>query len=206
MTLNADGFWQEDSDYQANITDPATAKQYLSNIPKVRSRGFELDAQAQPIDGLSLYASATWDEATYISYADAPCGLEHVNQPHCDLSGRPLGGTPRWAASAGGEYSHGLALGPHEAEAYAGVDYSYRSSLYSAATDSIYSRLPALTLVNARLGLRSRDGRWDADIWAKNLFDADYFSFVGAGVGNTGALTALPGDPRTFGVTVRARY
>jgi iron complex outermembrane receptor protein len=204
LILNADLFWENDTNYQANLYNSALGKQYLSNVPKVRSQGVEIDAQAQPINHVSLYGSLTYDDAVYASYANGVCGLENITLSHCNLSGAPLAGVPRWAASAGGEVSQPLKLGSHEAETYLGVDYSFRSSLYSASTDSIYSRLPSLNLVNARLGLRSANGRWDAYVFARNLLNKSYFLFIAPGVGNTGALDGELGDPRTFGVTLRA--
>jgi iron complex outermembrane receptor protein len=204
LTLNADLFWQRDRDYQANIYDLTIQKMYLSNVPEVRTKGFEIDAQAQPTDDLSLYASTTYNDAVYAKYPGGQCGLEAATLPSCDLSGRPLAGTPRWAASAGGEYSRPVSLGAREAKAYLGADYSYRSSLYSHASDSIYTRLPQLSLVNARAGVRS-DG-WDAYVWAKNLGNAKYFTYLSPGPGNTGALFAQLGDPRTYGLTLRLKY
>lgn len=204
VTLNADVFWERDRDYQANILDPVLLKMYLANVPEVRSQGAEVDLQAQPTENLFLYASGSFDDAIYAKYPGAPCGLEHINLLACDLSGQPLSGTPKWSASAGGEYSHPLSLGPREAQAYLGVDYSYRSSIYSASTNSIYSKLPQLSLVNARLGVRS--GAWDIYVWGKNLANQDYFTTVAPGSGNTGALFAQLGDPRTYGVTLRFKY
>ncbi len=203
VTVNADLFWEDDHNYQANIVDPALGKQYLSNVPKVRSRGVEVDITAQPSENWSLYASGIYDDAIYQSYVNGVCPLETITQPHCDLSGKPLAGTPEWTISAGGEFHHAVWSG---AEGYLGVDYRYRSSVYSAATDSIYSRLGDLSVADARLGVRSQSGRWDAYLWAKNLTDEKYFTFTAAGVGNTGALVSQLGDPRAFGGTFRLRY
>jgi iron complex outermembrane receptor protein len=206
LTFNADLFFEEDKNYQANLINLATLKQYLSNIPKVRSEGVEIDLNARPTDNLSLYLAAVYDFATYKSFPNSPAPLEQITQPSVDLSGRPLAGTPRYSLSLGGEYSAPFAYGGRTLEAFVGADDTYRSSVFSAATDSVYSRLPALNLVNARFGVRSRDGAWDAYIWSKNLTDKKYFTFVQAGVGNTGALFAQLGDPRTVGATLRYHF
>jgi iron complex outermembrane receptor protein len=203
LTLNADVFWERDKNYQANIFDQNILKLYLSNVPEVRSQGFEADLQAQPTDNLSLYASLAYDDAIYADYPGGQCGLESTAAA-CDLSGRPLAGTPRWAVSAGGEYDYPVTLGALEAKAYVGADYSYRSSLYSHASDSIYTRLPQLTLVNARVGLKS--DRWDVFFWAKNLANDTYYNYLQPGPGNTGAIYGLLGDPRTYGATLRVKY
>jgi len=206
VTLNLDAFWEQDDNYQANIYDPTLGKQYLSNVPEVRSEGVEADLHAQPTQNLSLYSSVTYDDAVYQKYPAAPCGLENINKASCNLDGRPLAGTSLWTVSAGGEFQQPINLGARQAQAYVGADYSYRSSTYSAATDSIYSALPQLSLINARIGVRSVDGRWDAYLWSRNLGATKYFTFVAAGVGNTGALVGQLGDPQTFGGTIRLKY
>ena len=203
VTINADLFWEEDANYQANVYDPTLGKQYLSNVPKVRSRGIEVDVNAQPSKYVNFYVSSAYDDAIYETYPTAPCGLENITKPFCNLTNTPLAGVPRYTVSAGGEYHHAVTQG---AEAYLGLDYTYRSSEYSAATDSIYSRLGGLDLLNARLGLREPSGRWDAYVWAKNISNRTYFTYIAAGVGNTGALTGQLGDPRAFGATLRVTY
>jgi iron complex outermembrane receptor protein len=206
LILNLAVFWENDENYQATILDPILLKLYLANVPEVRSQGIEADIQARPTDNLSIYASTTYDDAVYASYPGAPCGLELATHASCNLSGRRLAGAPRWAVSAGGEYDYPVNIGPREAEAYLGVDYSYRSAENSAATDSVYTELAPLSLVNARLGLRSRSQYWDIYLWSKNLTDAKYYNFIQPGSGNTGALYAGLGDPRTYGVTLRLKY
>jgi iron complex outermembrane receptor protein len=205
LTVNADVFWEQDDQYQANNVT-ALGKQYLSNVPRVRSEGVEADLRAQPTDNLSLYASVTYDDAIYADYPAAPCPLERINLPTCNLSGAALAGVPRWAVSAGGEYQQPFTIGARQVQAYVGADYTFRSSVYSAATDSVYSNLPQLSLLNARIGVRSADQRWDAYLWSKNLGATKYFTFISAAVGNTGALVAQLGDPQTFGGTIRFRY
>jgi iron complex outermembrane receptor protein len=206
VTLNGDVFFENDSNYQANLVDENLLKLYLSNIPKVQSQGVEVNMNAQPFDGLSIYTSAIYDKAIYADYPNAPCGLENITQPFCNLSGAPLAGVPKWTVSAGGEYAHPVTFGAREVSAYAGLDYTYKSTLYSNATDSIYSKLPSLSLLNLRAGVRAVDGKWDLYMWAKNVFNVYYNTFISAGIGNTGALDAGVGDPRTYGVTLRFHY
>ena len=206
LTLNGDVFFENDTNYQANLVDTELLKLYLSNIPKVQSQGAEVNLNAQPFDGLSIYGSAIYDKAIYAEYPNAPCGLEHITQPFCNLNGAPLAGVPKWTISAGGEYDHPFNFGARELTGYLGLDYTYRSSLFSAATDSIYSRLPDLSLLNMRLGVREGSGKWDLYVWAKNISNVNYESFVATAPGNTGALYAQLGDPRTYGVTLRFHY
>ncbi|CAN7228553.1 TonB-dependent receptor [Phenylobacterium sp. LjRoot219] len=206
VTLNVAAYYQRDKDYQGTMVVTGTTKTYLANIPKVEVKGVEVDLRAEPNRHLSFYASAAYNDANYKSYPDAPCGLENILSTSCDLSGRPLAGVPLWSVSAGAEFRQPLTLGAREVEAYAAVDDSFRSSIYSNTTDSIYSRLPSLNLVDARLGVRAADGGWDAYVWGRNILDKKYFTARAPGLGNTGAIYAALGDPATWGVTLRARY
>ncbi len=56
--------------------------------------------------------------------------------------------------------------------------------------------------MNARLGFRTGDG-WTISIWARNLFDQNYYELLTAAPGNTGLFVGQVGDPRTAGVTLR---
>ena len=61
------------------------------------------------------------------------------------------------------------------------------------------------SLVNARIGFRWSEG-WSVSLWARNLFDKDYFELLSAAPGNSGLYVGLPGDPRTIGVTMRMSF
>ena len=88
---------------------------------------------------------------------------------------------------------------------YFGVDASYRSTFSSDASDSKYLLIKGYSLVNLRAGLIT-SGNWEAFAWVKNVFDQNYFQYLQAQPGNSGAVFGLLGDPRTFGVTVRVKY
>jgi iron complex outermembrane receptor protein len=206
LTLNATLFYERDRNYQGTLVVLGTARTYLANIPRVDSKGVELSLQADPSSDLSFHANVVYDDASYIYFPNAPCGLENVLSTSCNLSDRPLLGVPLWSSSVGGEYRRDLTLGSRQVEAYVGLDDTFRSSIYSTGTDSIYTRLPSLNLLDARLGVRAVDGRWDAYVWGKNITDKRYFTSSGSGIGNTGSLYSTLGDPATFGVTLRGKY
>ena len=203
LTANVALFWTEDSNYQTTQVNLINNVSSLTNAGKVRSRGVELDLQAQPTPDLNLYASATYDDASYLSYKAAPCAIE-IHAATCDMSDRRLPGPPLWATSVGGEYARDLVqVRGRTARGYLGADYSYRSAVFTTAADSIHSKIPAYGLLNLRAGLRADDGTWDVQVWARNVADKDYYLSLSAA--NTGAITGALGDPRTVGVTLRLR-
>jgi iron complex outermembrane receptor protein len=40
----------------------------------------------------------------------------------------------------------------------------------------------------------------------RNLFDEEYFEVLATQSGSTGLVVGQPGDPRTYGVTIRAEF
>ena len=209
VTLNLAGFWEQVADYQAAITQQVGQTtafiRYIANIPSVRSRGVEGDVAIAPSRWVSLSASGAYTDAVYRRYPNAPLSPEQSSAglaaPQQDLSGRPLANSPKFSFTLGADLAQPLT---GRWSLYEHGDYSHRSSFYTSATDSIYSLIPAYGLLNARVGVRSEDGHWDVSVWARNLTDQEYYTTLGAA--NTGLISGLLGDPRTFGGTVRFRF
>ena len=216
VTLNLAGFWTDITDYQTTIVQQVVGTNsyinYISNIPKARSRGFEGDLAWRLSRDIGLTGSLAYTDAYYVEYPNGPTPVEALNPtpanpagtPTSDFSGKPLAGVPKWAASVGGDA--GTPLGDTRLGAltlYAHADYAYRSAYFTAASNSRYSRVPGYGVVNGRIGVKLDDGRWDLAVWAKNLLDKNYFQTLT--VQNYGLVTAILGDPRTIGVTLRTK-
>ncbi len=206
VTLNGALYWTEIGDYQTAITEqiPSTVnvRQYIANIPKVRSRGFEADLDVRASDHFALTGSVAYAKATYRNYANAPQAVERLNISAIqDLTGQQLPGVPKFTWTAG---FHGdVPLGSHPFALTYSADWSHRSSFNTASSNSAWAQVPGYGVANARVGIRSDDAGWDLSIWAKNLFDKDYFTTLS--VGNTGVVTGQLGEPRTYGFTFRTR-
>jgi iron complex outermembrane recepter protein len=138
-----------------------------------------------------------------ISFTNAPCPLERIGTAttQCDLIGKSLPDSSKWSLSAGAEYRHDVGSG----EVYAGVDASYRSSFYADASVSKYLRIDGNTLINAPLGFASTRG-WEVFALVRSLFDTKYATLLTPQSGNSGLISGVPGDPRTFQITARYRF
>ena len=86
---------------------------------------------------------------------------------------------------------------------YGHADYSHRSTFNTSSSNSLYADVPAYGIANARIGFKTDDGLFDLSVWARNLFNTDYFQTLSAQ--NTGIVTALIGEPRTVGLTLRTK-
>jgi iron complex outermembrane recepter protein len=207
LTANFAAFRSDVRDFQANVVDtgPGALRGYLANIEKVRSQGFEADLTLAPVRGVSAYLRGAYTDARYIAFTNAPCPLELIGNAtsQCDLSGRQLPGTSKWALGFGGEYQR--AIPGANGVAYAGVDGTYRSAYFADASDSAYLRIPGYALFNLRAGFRSDKG-WEVFVLAKNVFDRNYLTLLTPQSGNSGLISGVPGDPRTVQLSARLKF
>ncbi|VVT08210.1 Iron complex outermembrane recepter protein [Sphingomonas sp. EC-HK361] len=208
LIFNLDGFYTRVTDFQANVTDTRAAaalRTYLANIPKVTVKGFEADATAALTRNFSLRASATYADGKYVDYPTGSCPIEKIGNATaaCDLSGVGLPGLPKWSVTLGGDYAYPIhALGGGALVLHA--DSSSKTRQFGDPTGSRYTVIDGYTAVNGSIGIRS-DAGWELAIFARNLFDRDYIQNVTIQAGNSGLILATPSDPRTIGVTFRAR-
>jgi iron complex outermembrane receptor protein len=209
LLLNLDGFLTNVHDFQANIVDtaPGALRGYLANIEKVQVKGIELDSRLVLDDHFSAHLSGTYADGRYVSYTNGPCPLELIatSTKVCDLSGKPLSALPRWVVSTGGEYRYDLNPFGWDGEAYAIVETVYRSKTFGDSSISRYTVIDGYGLVNLAIGYRSF-ATWEAFLWVRNLFDENYIQNLTVQAGNSGLVVGTPSDPRTIGVTLRARY
>jgi iron complex outermembrane receptor protein len=205
VTANATVFNTDIRDFQAQVVNAnvGVLRGYLANAEKVRVRGLELDGSARLSSRASVYGALAYTDGVYLRFTDAPPPLEDTGGPQVkDVSGSVLPGISKWAVSLGGEYLNpGSVLG-RTGDYFAAVDGSYRSSFSSSASASRYLVVDGYSLLNARVGFRSSGG-WTLSVWARNLWDTNYFDLLTAVPGNTGLYAGQPGDQRTAGVTLR---
>jgi len=202
--LNISAFRADLDGLQANIAPSNGARSYLANVGDIRSKGVEADFAVEPLEGLTASLNGSYNDVKYASYPNAPCPVG-VAAP-CDLTGERVFQAPKWVVNAQVRYEFDWR---EDIRPYVQGQYSYRSSVFGQVDNSAFARIDDYALVNARVGARFGDGRYEVSLWVNNLLDKEYFntlgsaSIVGAAVyGFSGQL----GPPRTFGATLRAEF
>jgi len=206
LVLNVDAFYALVRNYQATSfyidpSNPAVAGSVLTNVGAVRTRGFEVEATARPLEGLTVSLTSSYDNASYQSFRKGPCAAEYglPGSATCDLTGRPVVGAPRWIFGLNGTYEFPVT---DSVDGYVIGDFNWRSGFYSVIDDSAYSKIGNYGLVNLRVGAKFYDQKLDVSFWTKNLGDKSYFQTLSIS-STRGAYFGFPGDPLTFGATVR---
>jgi iron complex outermembrane receptor protein len=190
----------------------------VTTVPEVVVDGAELDMiWRTPLDGLSLQGGVAYNDATYGSDCTpiATCG-GWVQQNRNPITGEltlarlpnaQLTNSPEFTAT--GSITYDFPIGSVMNGLFY-IDARYVDD-QQTGSDLRPSKLqPSYTLVNARFGLSTRDDRVSLEFWARNVFDQEYAQImfdVPLQLGTLGPTQgAFLGDPRTYGVTLRANF
>ncbi|WP_428384437.1 TonB-dependent receptor [Nevskia ramosa] len=193
-------------DYQANVVsslETAALRSYPANVPEVRVQGVEVDVVALLFKGFQVRASMAYADGENTDYPAGPCPLEVQTAATvaCNLTGVRLAGLSKWVGTIGFDYT--LPAGPGAVLLH--VDSNARTGYNSDTSASQYTEISGYTVTNASLGYRFRTG-WEADVFARNLFDTNYITALTIQTGNSGLILGQPSDPRIVGMTVRYRF
>jgi iron complex outermembrane receptor protein len=61
------------------------------------------------------------------------------------------------------------------------------------------------SITNAGIGLHPNDESWDLSFWGKNVFDTQYYNFLGS-FSAASSVVGMAGDPVQYGVTLRMKW
>lgn len=194
VQFNLAGYYYDYRDKQllTNTTDPVFGLlPVLANVPKSTVKGFDLDAVVKPSDGLTLRGALSYADSKIKNFA----GFDAFNMP-TDLSGKSFNFSPKWTSTADIEYR--LPIQGGGTDLIIGGDMTYNSATYADLAQTPSLRIDAYTLFGARVGVGSRDGRWSATLWGRNVTNKYYWYNVQVGYDTIWRLTGMPA---TYGVT-----
>jgi iron complex outermembrane recepter protein len=180
--------------------DPATNTQgnRILNAAKSTIKGFELEVQAIPVDGLTLRGSLAYLDAAYKEFLY----FDPVALTFTDLKGADLQNAPHWASTLGINYSHPLA---NDARIVADVSWMYTGQrFYTAILNTPRSTVQPTYYIDALLTYHAPDDRFTIGLWGKNLLDKRYISTVYDSPGYMGLVGYAP--PRQFGGSITFNF
>ncbi|MFA7588680.1 MAG: TonB-dependent receptor, partial [Novosphingobium sp.] len=197
LRLNFAGFYTNYRDMQVQqsyfLDGGTTIGTSIFNAAKAEIKGFELEATALPVDGLTLTGSLAYLDATYKAF-----NYLEPDGSFTNLSGRRLQNAPKWSASAGAAYEFVLGSG----KARVNWLYTYTDTkLLQGLKGQPLVRIQPTNYLSANLGWTPDDERWSLEIWAKNLTDNRYVEAVTNNIGLFNQLSYT--SPREYGVTFK---
>jgi iron complex outermembrane receptor protein len=169
------------------------------NIPGARVRGFELDGSVEPVERLKIGGNIAYTDARYTNGATKSFGVTYNYGPYAD--------TPKWA---GGAF---VAVTLPTVERVGKITlrgdvYRQTGQFFSNLADTLApgTELPAYTLLNATVNWeRVMGSPVDLSAFVKNSSQKSYFT-GGFGFPPLGINSAIPGEPRVYGLAVKVSF
>lgn len=166
LVANAAFFYNNYTDIQVTSfgADPVSGVfvSLFTNAAAAHSYGAELELAAQPTKRVSLNASVGWLHARYDEFNIL------IGTVASDVSDRPLVNSPEWNASLGATYTVPIS---DTLNGVIHLDGAYRSRIATEITASPILTQSDYALVNASVGLRSANDRWEVRAGVQNLTD-----------------------------------
>ena len=205
MLLDATLYHQDVKDFQAQMVQTVNGftSYVFGNASHLYAKGVEVNLSARPTRGLRIDGGLNYNDATYGHFL-VPCRASTTTVA-CDVKGRQLSGAPKWKFVLSGEYSREVG---NDLEGYGQVGINYRTRMNSSSTPDSMLTIEGYALVDGRIGVRAKDGRWGASIFAKNLFDKRFPAAVFADplLSSNYDQAFSPSSFRTVGVSLDGRF
>lgn len=194
LRVNGAAFFNKYNDITFTLSAcPSSPCLRPTNVGKADVKGAELEITAFPVDGLTLDGSLSYINVKYDADSVAAAGLTGEETfPY----------TPDWTYSFGVQYDYDIGPGTVSAR----FDGSYRSEIFTETANTSWSRIDGRFLGNARLSYTTADEDWRVSLEVQNLFDKYYFMSISDVTRSLGAVTAVPGLPRTWALSVRRNF
>jgi outer membrane receptor protein involved in Fe transport len=189
--------------------------------PGVRSQGVELEVSASPARYFNVGGAVTYLDSKYRTNVVGTNGRP-LSAVLFQLPGRRLfssqyavTGSVGWSPPIGDTMS-GLAY----------LDFRYQSDTNTGSDIDLEKEQDGYGVMNGRLGLYGPDKRWGVEIWGQNLLNTKYQQIAAdrplqgggtfravnapASTGLSGTANqlfiAFPGEPRTYGITLKGKF
>jgi iron complex outermembrane recepter protein len=167
LQLAANAFYTKLTDFQSqeSIFVGTALVSNPINIPKLKSKGFEVSAFGQLLPGFNLNAGYQFNIIKY------PAGFQGDDKINGNPTSALLGGTqflnaPKHKFTVSGDYGVALSAG---VEMFVNANLIYKTKVLLANRADPRYRYPAHEIINMGFGIRNPDGNWNASIFVRNL-------------------------------------
>lgn len=219
LVANVTAFQEKFKGYQAQVLDTTLTPAVFRtiNAGNLSSKGLEADVSAVLPVGIVLTAAVAYLDAKYQDYGLVSCYPGQIDRcvtvaPGVRLtnpSGQFLAGAARWRSTFSAYHQWHLTGG---LDGFLQTDFNYRSKVNLSVNGDPNTVIKGYGLLNASLGVVSRDGRWRVSLWGRNLLDKRYQAAIfGAPVGASplgGDYVQIPDldQQRRYGIGINFRF
>lgn len=191
LRINASGFYYDFTDQQVSVFVFGTEQ--LDNAAESTVYGAEFEVVAQPNENLFISLGIGLLDTEFDEYDGGALG---------DFSGNELPAAPSVNLNGLVRYEHPVGTGR------VGTQFSFThmdSQFFTNANNPLLAQ-DSYWLLNARLGYRFMDDKFEIAGWIRNLADEDYLVEGFDNADFTGANLLLTGTPRTYGIELNYNF
>jgi len=193
------------------VRDLENNRNVLGSIPRVISKGIEMDFLAKLTDTFSFQGGVGYLDARYEDFSNANCYSRQTVEQGCqslvggnvqDLSGHRLAQAPEWKIVLGGKYLFG-----DQYNQYLQVNWRVQSETHLDSAGSPEAIQAGYGVVDVSIGAASK--RYSGRLFVENLFDKQYVSgtTINGNAGGDLVMHVLPRDfKRHFGAEVKFHF
>ena len=213
LRVNLTGFYMDIEDFQQLEFDGFRFNTF--NVPKAESLGAELEVTWAPIDGLTIGEALNYTDAGYPDDC-VPAG-DPAFASIAALCGEDTVNSSDWVSVTTAAYEWMLPNSDLMAFVSGNVRYASERRASSLPSNFPTEIQDATTNLNARIGFGAADESWTLELWGNNLTDEQAYTqeyasplrrspVLPADALSAGRAAFGLMEPRTYGVTVRARF
>lgn len=209
------------ADTDASATTGACAADRLK--PGVTVKGFELEAYLRPVRNFTVNMGLTYTDTKYERNL-VGTGGRPLSPVLFQLPGRGVSNAPSYVATMGVSWTP--PIGDTGLTGLIYFDTRLQSDTNTGSDLDAEKIQDAFAVFNGRIGIYGPDRRWGLELWGQNLLNKNYY-MIGAdmplqGSGTFNAVAApastghaatasqlfvgFPGEPRTYGVTLKFQF
>jgi iron complex outermembrane receptor protein len=211
LTVNPTLFQTDYTDFQAqgaSILPDGTVNFRLTNVGKLRTRGFELENALRVNDDLTVGLSGAYLSAIITSYPNAQCYPAQTlaqgcfgSPAHQSISGATAPNAPKVKVTANFDWAH--PVGGGSLETIIKGSYTYQTRINFALTQDPQTVQKAYGVLNLSAGVRDTVRKYEIIAFVNNALGTRYYAGLVNSLtayGNQTALQAIiPRDFKTYG-------
>jgi iron complex outermembrane receptor protein len=167
LQINAAAFTTRYSGIQLNFQLGASPT--IQNAGTARIKGFEVEVQAAPVDGLTVTGSVGYLDAKYTD-VEGPAVVSPSALQEGVFVGAALPKTPKWKFNISPRYEADLG----GAKLILLADYTHSTSLRNDTEGTFLLQRPATDILNGSITLKPKDANWDLTLGMTNITDERY--------------------------------
>ncbi|WP_220474171.1 TonB-dependent receptor [Aurantiacibacter xanthus] len=212
FSVNLALFYTQYQNYQAQAQRPNDITFELANAGEISTKGVEIETVFQPSKLTTFRLGATYMDAKIDEFPGGPCYSGQTEAQGCvndaqDLSGADLPNAPEFRLT--GFARQTVPFGDSSpVDGFVQGNFSYQSSVQFALDQNPLARLDDYWLVNASIGIESKDDNYSISLFVRNLFDQNLPQALSYSTAGGGRLTAQTwrNQERYFGLQGRFSF